>query len=127
MKKLIAALVVLASCAVVLTVGVAPAISSGSLACPAGTSGKIDVSGDDTTLTITAPDGYVITGYCVKAGSAKQGNGPESYVVDPPVTSVVISHSSGKGISHYSYTLEESDEEQCPPEDVFGCNYGFGE
>ena len=42
MKKLIAALVVLASCAVVLTVGVAPAISSGSLVCPAGTSGKID-------------------------------------------------------------------------------------
>jgi hypothetical protein len=126
-KKLIGAVVVLASCAVVLTVGVAPAVSSGAQVCPAGTSGKIDVSGDDQTLTITAPDGYAITGYCVKAGSAKQGNGPESYVLDPPATSVVISHSSGKGISHYSYTLEESDEEECPPEDLFGCASDFGE
>ena len=127
MKKLIGALVVLASCAVMLTVGVAPAVSSGSQVCAAGTSGKSDVSGDDTTLTIVAPDGFVITGYCVKAGSAKQGDGAEPYVLDPPATSVVISHSSGKGISHYSYTLEESDEEECPPEDIYGCSYDFGE
>lgn len=126
-KKLIGALVVLASFAVALTIGVAPAVSSGGQVCPAGTSGKIDVSGNDTTLTITAPDGFVVTGYCVKAGSAKQGNGPESYVVDPPATSVVISHSSGKGISHYSYTLEENDGEECPPEDLFGCASDLGE
>jgi hypothetical protein len=119
-KKLIGALVVLASCAVVLTVGVAPAVSSGSQVCPAGTSGKIDVTGSYMTLTITAPDGYVITGYCVKAGSAKQGNGPEFYVVDP-AASVDISHSSGKDISHYSYTVEESSDEECPPEDIYGC------
>ena len=127
MKKLIGAVVVLASCAVVLTLGVAPAVSSNSQVCPAGTSGKIDVSGDHTTLTLTAPDGFVITGYCVKAGSAKQGNGPELYVLDAPAASVVISHSSGKDISHYSYTLEESDEEECPPEDLFGCASDFGE
>jgi hypothetical protein len=126
-KKLIGALVVLASSAVVLTVGVAPAVSSGSPVCPAGTSGKIDVSGYYKTLTITAPDGYVITGYCVKAGSTKQGNGPEFYVVDPTATSVVISHSSGKEISHYSYTLEESDKEACPSEDLSGCAPVFGE
>jgi hypothetical protein len=125
-KKLIGALVVLASSMVVmLAIGAAPAVSSGGQVCPAGSSGKIDVSGDDTMLTITAPDGFVITGYCVKAGSAKQGNGPESYVVDA-ATSVVISHSSGKGISHYSYTLDEGGEE-CPPEDLFGCASDLGE
>jgi hypothetical protein len=126
-KKLIGALVVLTSFAVVLTIGVAPAVSSDGQVCPAATSGKIDVSGDDTTLTITAPDGFVVTGYCVKAGSAKQGNGPESYVVAPAAASAVISHSSGKGISHYSYTLEENDEEECPPEDLSGCASGLGE
>jgi hypothetical protein len=126
-KKLIGALVVLASFAVVLTIGVAPAVSSGGQVCPAGTSGKIDVSGDDTTLTITVPDGFVVTGYCVKAGSAKQGNGPESHIVDPPATSVVISHSSGKGISHYSYTVAEGEEEYCPPEDTTGCADVLGE
>ena len=127
MKKLFGGLVVLASCAVVLTVGVAPAVSSGSQVCPAGTSGKIDVYGDYKTLTVTAPDGYVITGYCVKAGSAKQGLGPEFYVVDPAATSVAISHSSGKDISHYSYTLGESDDEACPSEDLSGCAPVYGE
>ena len=127
MKKLIASLVVLASCAVVLTVAVAPAVSAGGQVCSAGTSGKIDVSGDHKTLTITAPDGLVITGYCVKAGSVKQGLGPEYYVVDPPAASVVISHSSGKDISHYSVTLGESDDEECPAEDLSGCAPVYGE
>lgn len=121
MSKLLATLGVLAACMVVLGVGAATASSSADQVCAAGDSGKVDVYGDDTTLTITAPDGYVITGYCVKAGSENQGNGPESYVVDPPATSVVISHSSGKAISHYSYTLQAS--EECPPEDVF-CGSG---
>ena len=86
--------------------------------CTAGDSGKVDVSGDHTTLTLTAPDGYLISGYCVKAGSANQGLGPEYYAVDPPAASVEISHSSGKAISHYSYTLVEDESEECPPEDV---------
>ena len=87
--------------------------------CTAGDSGKIDVSGDATTLTLTAPDGYLISGYCVKAGSVNQGDGPQYYVVDPPAASVEISHTSGKAISHYSYVLVEDDSEECPPEDVF--------
>jgi hypothetical protein len=116
-KKLIGAVPGLALLAVVLVLsaGVGSAASAEAGLCAAGDSGKIDVSGDYVTLTITAPDGFVITGYCVKAGSSKQGLGAESYVVDPPATSVVISHSSGKTISHYSYTLDEGLE--CPPED----------
>jgi hypothetical protein len=87
--------------------------------CTAGDSGKVDVSGDATTLTLTAPDGYLISGYCVKAGSANQDQGgPEYYVVEPPAASVEISHTSGKAISHYSYTLVEGGPAGCPPEDT---------
>lgn len=52
-------------------------------------------------VTVTAPAGQLISGYCVKAGSAQQGNGPEYVTIDPPATQVTITHSSGKDISHY--------------------------
>ncbi len=58
--------------------------------------------GDAPEITITAPEGQLIVGYCVKAGSIKQGNGPEYVTVDPPAASVTITHSSGKDISHYT-------------------------
>ena len=69
-------------------------------------SGKIDVGGSHPTLEISAPDGYVITEYCVKAGSAVQGDGPEYVLVDPPQQTVTIEHSTGKDISHYSFSYE---------------------
>ncbi len=53
------------------------------------------------SITVEAPEGKLISGYCVKAGSIKQGNGPEYVTVDPPAASVTITHSSGKDISHY--------------------------
>ena len=64
-------------------------------------SGKVDVDGP-AALTLTAPDGFLISGYCVKAGSAKQGLGPEYVTVDPPLSTVTIAHTSGKDISHYA-------------------------
>ena len=70
-------------------------------------SGKIDVEGDVKVITITAPEGYLITGYCVKAGSIKQGNGPEYVELETPVESIDIDHSSGKDISHYSFSYTE--------------------
>jgi hypothetical protein len=69
-------------------------------------SGKIDVGGSVTSLEISAPEGNVITEYCVKAGSIKQGDGPEYVLVDPPTQTVVIEHSTGKDISHYSFSFE---------------------
>lgn len=65
-------------------------------------SGKIDVGNAGPSLEITAPAGSLISGYCVKAGSVKQGNGPEFVAVNPPAESVTVAHSSGKDISHYS-------------------------
>ncbi|HEY9324247.1 MAG TPA: hypothetical protein VIP50_04885 [Agromyces sp.] len=54
------------------------------------------------SLLITAPTGKLIAEVCVKAGSVKQGNGPEYTTVTPPSKTYTISHSSGKDISHYS-------------------------
>ena len=68
--------------------------------CPKG--GKIDVVGSVKSITVTAPDGKLIAGYCVKAGSAGQGDGPESFVLQPPVEEITFGHSSGKDISHYT-------------------------
>jgi LPXTG-motif cell wall-anchored protein len=64
---------------------------------------KVETPSGPYTVTITAPDGWLISETCVKAGSINQGNGPEYKSYDPPVKSVTISHSSGKQISHYSY------------------------
>lgn len=64
-------------------------------------SGKIDYSGG--SVTVPAPDGFLISGYCVKAGSDQStSDGAVSYVTITPVKSVTFSHYSGKSISHYS-------------------------
>ena len=64
---------------------------------------KTDTAGDPTSLEISAPAGYVITMYCVKAGSDQQGNGPVYFEVDPPTQTVTITYPDGKAISHYSF------------------------
>ncbi|MGR0220640.1 hypothetical protein [Agromyces sp. ZXT2-6] len=57
---------------------------------------------------ITAPEGYVITMFCVKSGSENQEDGgPEYYLVQPPTNSVTIAHSTGKDISHFSFSYEK--------------------
>jgi hypothetical protein len=58
---------------------------------------------DNTTesFTYTAPDGYLIAGWCVKAGPTAESHD----LSGAPVASVTIAHSSGKDISHYSVVL----------------------
>ena len=75
-----------------------------SQVCDALDSGKINTTGDPLTVTITAPAGQVIDGYCVKAGSASSGDGPVHVTVNPPQTSVTFGYPSGKAVSHYSYS-----------------------
>ena len=77
--------------------------------CPDNDTGHI--SGNSPSVTVTAPDGKLISGYCVKAGSANQELGPESVTVDPAQKTVTIAHSSGKDISHYSLTYADEGEE----------------
>lgn len=61
---------------------------------------------------MTAPEGFLIDGYCVKAGSDESDAGAEYVTVNPPQATVTITHSSGKAVSHYSYSLVEI---QTPP------------
>lgn len=70
--------------------------------CDGLSSGKVDVSGSHTTVTVTAPDGFLIDEYCVKAGSINQGLGPVYVQVDPPQASVTFGYPDGKDISHWS-------------------------
>jgi hypothetical protein len=71
-----------------------------------------DGANDEGTETYTAPEGFLISAYCVKAGSIKQGDGPEYITLDQPVASITITHSSGKDISHFSVTLVEIPDEE---------------
>ena len=80
-------------------------------------SGKIDVSGSTGSITVTAPEGKLIDGYCVKAGSVQNGNGPSYHEVDPPQQTITITYPSGKDISHYSVSyadVSSPDDDQCP-------------
>ncbi len=118
MRKVFGALAVLATCAVVgATVSVAMAAPPPGQICGEGDSGKIDVSGENLTLTITAPAGNLISGYCVKAGSAKQGCGAVSFTVNPLAASVTITGTCGKAISHYSVTYVNAPHDPPPPHD----------
>lgn len=64
---------------------------------------------DVKSVTVDAPEGKIITGYCVKAGSINNGYGPE-YVDGLSDESVTITHSSGKDISHYVVFYDDKPE-----------------
>ena len=97
---------VLLGCVLIMMALVLPALSAHAGpadVCPGLDSGKIDVSGEQTSITVTAPAGYLIDEYCVKAGSVQGGTGgPVIVAVNPPQKSVTITYPSGKAISHYS-------------------------
>jgi LPXTG-motif cell wall-anchored protein len=62
------------------------------------------LGGGATEIPVTAPDGKLISGYCVKSGSINQNLGPEYVYFDPPVQSVTITYTKSpteKEISHY--------------------------
>lgn len=79
-------------------------------------SGKHDVVGDHKTVTVTAPAGFVITDYCVKAGSIQQGNGPVYVQLSEPVESITFGHPSGKDVSHWSVSWVPAPSPEPSPE-----------
>ncbi|WP_207454626.1 hypothetical protein [Desertivibrio insolitus] len=81
----------------------AAATGPGDQVCSGLDSGKIDTTGDPQSVVLKAPEGQVIVRYCVKAGSAQQGDGPVYVTVDAPANQLTITHPSGKAISHYSF------------------------
>lgn len=67
--------------------------------CPSG--GRTYSSAGASSVTVTAPDGYRITSFCVVG----RGNaGPEVHTLSTPQESTVIRHSSGKRLESYSVT-----------------------
>jgi hypothetical protein len=105
---LVAGLMVSPAAAFAAPIAGAPVATTGDSESTCPKDGKVDVpKGEEpTSIEVTAESGYVIVGYCVKAGSDQQGDGPVEVVVDPPTTSVTITHPSGKAISHYTVYYE---------------------
>jgi LPXTG-motif cell wall-anchored protein len=86
--------------------------------CPNYSTGHLSAN-NQTSFTYTAPAGKLIVKVCVKAGSANQGDGPETYYDGPGVASVTISHSSGKQISHFSVQLVDKPTEPTKVEPTY--------
>ncbi|MCK9794908.1 hypothetical protein M1843_14245 [Isoptericola sp. 4D.3] len=96
--------------------------SWGDDVCPDMDEPKTDVRGEEQTITLSAPEGQLISAYCVKAGSAKRGDGPKVVTLDEPVAEVTIAYpTDGKcrAISHYAvaYVDAPQPEETAPPAD----------
>lgn len=73
--------------------------------CPDMDLAKIDTTGDPLTITLVAPEGKLISAYCVKSGSDNQDLGPKIVELDEPAAEVTIAYAAGgkcKAISHYS-------------------------
>ncbi|MFD6177960.1 MULTISPECIES: hypothetical protein [unclassified Isoptericola] len=101
--------------------------------CPDMDVKKTNTSGDPETLEIVAPEGKLISAYCIKSASAKQGEGPKIVTLDEPVATLTIAYptvngggkSICRGISHYAVayvdvttpteTTPPTDEETTPP------------
>ena len=90
--------------ALTLAVGALPAQATPhESVCEPLDSGKIDTTGDPATVSVTAPVGQLIDGYCVKAGTTNY-----FVPVEPPQQTVVIDHPDKDSVSHYSVSYVET-------------------
>ena len=109
-RSAVALLLLLPTMAVIGAQAAAPA--AGADVCPGE---QVELTGETKTITYTAPEGYLVSGWCVKAGptievhDAADGHGHAL-----PAKTVTITHSSGKGVSHYSVTLVKAPEPKQP-------------
>ena len=72
--------------------------------CPNFSTGQIEAN-DAPSVTYTAPEGQLITAYCVKAASENQGDGPVIVQVNPPRSSITFSYPDRDAVAHYSIQL----------------------
>ncbi|HET7691358.1 MAG TPA: hypothetical protein VFK41_13320 [Nocardioidaceae bacterium] len=98
----VAGVVLTATTLVAGSAGAAGADTADDQVCSELDSGKINTTGDPETVTVEAPEGFLIDGYCVKAGSANSGDGPVYIDVDPPVAELTFGYPGGKAVSHYA-------------------------
>ena len=119
----LAAAVMLTGGLAIMSAGVVSANNGTSELCPDGTGGyglKTDTVNDPATVSYTAPEGFLVAGYCVKAGTTIQ-----EPTFDPPEKSVVIDHTLVDSVSHYSVKLvpEPQDEPTVVPPPVLSASY----
>ncbi|MFI2103273.1 hypothetical protein ACH436_08285 [Isoptericola sp. NPDC019693] len=91
--------------------------SWGDNVCPDMDVPKTDVRGEEQTITLEAPEGELISAYCVKAGSAKRGEGPKVVELDVPVEEITIAYPIGgkcRAISHYAVEYVDAPTPQEP-------------
>jgi hypothetical protein len=70
-----------------------------------GYEAKVDTAGDPATVPYTAPSGYLVDAYCVKAGSVNSGGGPLIVTLATPSASITIDHPNVGSVSHYQVHL----------------------
>jgi hypothetical protein len=88
--------------------------SYGDEVCPDMDMVKTNTEGEPTTLAFTAPEGQLISAYCLKTGSAVKGEGPKIVVLDEPVAELEVAYANGgkcKEISHYAVAYVDAPEE----------------
>jgi hypothetical protein len=123
-KGMLVAALALAPLAGATTAGAAPTkAASGVTLCPGyenstyGGLPKTDTVGDPRLVLVDAPSGFLIGGYCVKAGSGTTA--AQIVTLNPPVASYWLYYPTGKAISHYSVwyvpTSDPGDAEWCSP------------
>ena len=83
--------------------------AAGADVCPGE---QVEIRGETKTVTYTAPAGYLVSSWCVKAGTTIEVHDGTTHAL--PTTTVTITHSSGKGVSHYSVTLVKAPEPKTP-------------
>lgn len=79
---------------------------------------------DKTTQTVTAPDGKLISQFCVKSGSINNDLGPHYVDVIPPAKTVTITYTKTtdvKDISHYVLFYVEAVTPAKPPSEKPTC------
>ncbi|WP_277209568.1 hypothetical protein [Isoptericola croceus] len=88
--------------------------------CPDMDEPKTDTDDEPETVTLTAPEGKLISTYCVKSGSDGKGNGPKIVTLDVPQPEVEISYVADnkcKDISHYAVAYVDAPTPTPSPDD----------
>jgi hypothetical protein len=107
----------------IVTAPVASTPGGGQDTCPEDGKVEAEPGSEETAIDVTAEAGYLITGYCVKAGSDQSNDGSsgvEYVTVEPPSATVEISHPSGKAISHYTLITVKAEPSPSPTPSVPG-------
>ncbi len=79
--------------------------------CPGMDSARTNTTGDPTTVELVAPEGSLISAYCLKSGSDRSGEGPKVVELEEPVASLTVAYPVDgrcKGISHYAVAYVDS-------------------